>query len=191
MPAPSRVLLTATVLATFAAASSCAPAAAPRKVPARGADSWVSGGPTPVTPGTSATAPAAPPPKPRERWEPFAKLANLRTALTRAPSQHFAGAHDGEVLANEVAADYPALGPRRTLPAGAMLVETLRVRGRDDVVGHLVMTKRPPGSDAAAGDWEYAIVTAAGEVEARGSLAACVRCHAEAPHDRLFGPPLR
>ena len=53
------------------------------------------------------------------------------------------------------------------------------------------MAKRPPGSDTAAGDWEYAVVTPTGDVETRGSLAPCVRCHAEAPSDRLFGPPHR
>lgn len=149
------------------------------------------GGPTPVsTTGAEAPKPAASAaPKPRERWDALASLASLRRALPRAPSQHFAGAHDGEVLANEAAAAYPSLGPSRALGPGAMLVEVHRARGRDDVVAYLVMTKRPPGSDPATGDWEFAVVSPAGEIEARGALPTCARCHADAPHDRTFGLP--
>jgi hypothetical protein len=44
-----------------------------------------------------------------------------------------------------------------------------------------------PGTDAG---WVYGTVTADGKrVTSSGRVAACMRCHQEAPHDRLFGLP--
>ncbi len=185
--------LSLVALATLGAA--CTPPPLPPKPGAHDQGAWLAAGAaTPTTASASASprSSAAPaPPKPRERWEPFATLSTLRPAAPRAPSQHFAGAHDGEVVTNAAAAAYPTLGPRSDLPVGSMIVETHRSRGRDDIVAHLVMTKRSPGFDPRGGDWEYAVVTATGEIEDRGPLPTCARCHAEAPHDRLFGPPRR
>jgi hypothetical protein len=54
-------------------------------------------------------------------------------------------------------------------------------------VTYFAMIKRPPGYDPGGGDWEYLVVTPAGRVEQRGILPLCARCHADAPHDHLFG----
>jgi hypothetical protein len=51
------------------------------------------------------------------------------------------------------------------------------------------MVKRPPGYDPEGGDWEYLVLTPAGEATQRGRLPLCKRCHAEAPNDHLFGGP--
>lgn len=163
----------------------------PQKPVAPGSTDWV-GATAGTTPGPNAAASNAPihpavPPKPREPWAPFGALASFRRTVVRGHSQHFAGAHDGEVLANESAAMYPALGPSRTLPPGAVLVELDRPRGNDPVIAHLAMTKRAAGFDPPGGDWEYVVVDPTGNVEQRGILAACARCHAEAPHDHVFG----
>jgi hypothetical protein len=53
------------------------------------------------------------------------------------------------------------------------------------------MVKRQPGFDPAGGDWEYLVVAPTGEIEARGRLPGCARCHAEAPAAGVFGPPPR
>jgi hypothetical protein len=132
-----------------------------------------------------ATSPSAS--LPRERWELLAAWSSFRRATPRGPSQHLAGSYEGEVWVNEAAAAYPAGGLRQPLAPGAVLVETHHPRGSDDVVVRFVMTKRNPGFDAAGGDWEYAVVTAAGDVEQRGLLPVCVRCHAEAGPARVFG----
>lgn len=84
---------------------------------------------------------------------------------------------------NEAAAAYPALGPERRLGAGAVLVEELHRPGSPDIEAYFAMARRPDGR------WEYLIVTPAGEVDQRGRLALCERCHAEAPHDHVFGRP--
>jgi hypothetical protein len=49
------------------------------------------------------------------------------------------------------------------------------------------MVKRPAGYDPTGGDWEYLVLDATGRIEQRGRLALCARCHADAPHDHLFG----
>ena len=86
------------------------------------------------------------------------------------------------------AGTYPALGPSSRLPPGATLVERLFTPGAAAPLAYFVMVKRPPGFDAAGGDWEYLVVSPAAEIEQRGALPLCARCHAEAPHDHLFGP---
>jgi hypothetical protein len=41
-----------------------------------------------------------------------------------------------------------------------------------------------PGTDAG---WVYATLTASGQLTAAGPIASCMRCHLEAPYERLFG----
>jgi hypothetical protein len=94
---------------------------------------------------------------------------------------------EAEVLANEEAKAYPALGPARKLPPGSVLVEPHYRPGSAEPVVLFVMAKRPPGFDADGGDWEYLVVDPGGVVSERGRLALCSRCHAEAPHDHVFG----
>lgn len=115
------------------------------------------------------------------------RLSTFRKAAPRARSQHLAGDHDAEVLTNEAAAAYPTLGPLRQLPAGSVLVEALYAPNQADVATYFVMVKQP--STAANSAWDYAVVSNAGMVERRGALTLCARCHAEAPHDQIFGRP--
>jgi hypothetical protein len=171
----------ATLLA--ATSSACTPAApvlalgataehAPRGEPSR-----------PPSP-TEAAASSEPPPPP---WNLAAELRRVHPASPRTPSDHLTGQLDGAVFADEGAAAYPALGPLRPIPPGATLIEHLYTHGAPDVAAYFAMTKRPPGYDPAGGDWEYLVLDAAGHIEQRGRLSLCARCHADAPHDHLFG----
>lgn len=86
---------------------------------------------------------------------------------------------------NDAAAAYPSLGPQRRLDAGAVVVEALYDPGADAVVTYLGMAKsRAEGGKEA---WEYLVIAPSGEIEQRGLLPLCERCHAEAPDDHLFG----
>jgi hypothetical protein len=93
---------------------------------------------------------------------------------------------EGEVLANE-GSEYPLRGPTSTAPAGTTLVERLFAPGSSVPVTYLVMVKQNAGFDPPGGDWEYLVVHPDGMIEDRGKLQLCVRCHAEAPQDHLFG----
>lgn len=132
---------------------------------------------------TAATA-AEPPPPP---WELATELRRLHPASPRAPSEHFTGQLDGEILADDGAAAYPALGPLRRIEVGGTLVERLLPRGSPEATTYFAMVKRPVGYDPAGGDWEYLVIEASGRIEQRGRLPLCARCHADAPHDHLFG----
>lgn len=96
------------------------------------------------------------------------------------------GELEADVLAAAAGA-YPMLGPESRVPAGATLIERLYEPGGTKPVAYFAMVKRPTGFDAAGGDWEYLVLSATGQTEQRGALPLCARCHAEAPHDRLFG----
>jgi hypothetical protein len=125
--------------------------------------------------------------RPAPPWELAAQLRRLHPASPRTPSEHLTGQLDGEILADEGAAAYPALGPLRLIPPGATLVERLYPRGSPDPTAYFAMVKRPAGYDPAGGDWEYLVLEATGRIEQRGPLPLCARCHADAPHDHLFG----
>jgi hypothetical protein len=145
---------------------------APRGEPSR---------PSPPPEGPTSTEPPPPP------WDLAVQLRRLHPASPRTPSEHLTGQLDGEILADDGAAAYPALGPLRPIPAGATLVERLLLRGTPELAATFAMVKRAPGYDPPGGDWEYLVLDAAGRIEQRGRLPLCARCHADAPHDHLFG----
>ncbi|WP_437639146.1 hypothetical protein [Sorangium sp. So ce854] len=167
----------------------CAPAPRPR-LDATATAAWIEGGSSPIaephTPTSALTASPAPAPAP---WELAAQLATFKPATVRARSQHFTGELEAEVRINAAAAPYPALGPDRVLAPGAALVQLHYPAGSSEPVTLLAMVKRTAGYDRDGGDWEYAIVTPQGNATHRGALPLCKRCHADAPHDHLFGGP--
>jgi hypothetical protein len=163
-------------LATALAA--CSPGAGPQHVdPSAG---WIDGS------GTSTGRPKSPAPRRDERWDLAGQLQKLRPAAARARSEHLGGDQEGEVLAS-AGSGYPLHGPASVAPPGATLVDRLFPAGGTQPSTYLVMIKQPPGYDSVGGDWEYLVVTPDGHVEERGPLPLCARCHAEAPHDHLFG----
>jgi hypothetical protein len=106
--------------------------------------------------------------------------------VARTRSEHLGGDLDGEVLAS-AASDYPPRGPASTAAVGATLVERLSTPGGMAATVYFVMVKHAPGYDPSGADWEYLVVTPSARIEERGKIALCARCHAEAPHDHLFG----
>ncbi len=120
------------------------------------------------------------------RWEHMETLGTFRKAAPRARSQHLQGDHDAEVLTNEAAAAYPALGPSRQLPPGSIVVEALYAPNQTEVAMYFVMVKPSSGPNSA---WDYAVVSNTGMIERKSSFALCARCHSEAPQDQLFGRP--
>jgi hypothetical protein len=174
-PGAGLALLTATL------AAGCA-AAAPLPSLGAAADHAPRGEPSPPPP-TSAAATELPPPA----WELDTQLRRLHPASPRTPSEHLTGQLDGEILADVGASAYPALGPLRRLEPGATLVQRLSPRGSPAPTAYFVMVKRPAGYDSDGDDWEYLVVDPAGRIEQRGRLPLCARCHADAPHDHLFG----
>ncbi|WP_438028903.1 hypothetical protein [Sorangium sp. So ce233] len=167
----------------------CAP---PPRPPGHAAEAtaWLEGGTSPIAePRAPAAAPAASPAPEPAAWEFAPQLASFKPATGRARSQHFTGELEGEVRINAAAAPYPVLGPDRVLPPGAAVVELHYPPDATEPVTLLAMVKRPAGYDPDGGDWEYVILTPQGTSTHRGALPLCKRCHADAPHDHLFGGP--
>lgn len=138
------------------------------------------------THGPRADAPvptAAPSSTAPTRWARWPDLPSYRLALPRSPSQHFAADHDAETLASPSASAYPDLGPASSLPEGAVLVQKLYPTGATTPEVLFVMEKGP------AGAWSFKVLDPAGIITDQGALDSCARCHAEAPHDSLFGRP--
>lgn len=138
---------------------------------------------------SSSTGAGSPAEQTGGHFELAGKLSSLRRATPRARSQHLTGDLEAEVLANERASAYPSLGPDRPLTAGATLVEVHFAPGSSDPSVLFAMIKHPPGFDPEGGDWEYLIAEPSGAIVRRGKLALCARCHAEAPHNYIFGGP--
>ncbi len=68
-------------------------------------------------------------------------------------------------------------------PVGAIVVK--EKSGTDAGVGGMI--KRPPGFDAANGDWEYFYFEDPAKI-AEGRIASCIQCHAgAAATDHVFG----
>ena len=58
-------------------------------------------------------------------------------------------------------------------------------------MGLFVMLKLEAKLEGTDHGWIYGVVSGDGErVIAAGKLASCMGCHANAPGDRLFGPPM-
>jgi hypothetical protein len=163
----------------FAASTALACGPAPDALgPTPGRSNRPRGGP-PVPASTAADA------RPK-LWERWSEVAEYRLAVGRMASQHLAADQEAETRANGAAAAYPDLGPARTPTPGSVLVQRLFERGAaaPSVLFAMEKSAASPG-DAAA--WEFLVLDPAGLVQERGALEACVRCHAEAPHDMVFG----
>lgn len=139
-----------------------------------------------VRPGTStsdgwSTTPNSPEPSAATPSPPAFDLKPLLGTVTRratvARSRHFALDAPAEVSTNASAESYPAVGPGRPFPAGALLVETLP-RGPSHI--YLAMLR---GAD---GVWSFAQADADGRSQPLDPTP-CERCHADAPNHGVFG----
>lgn len=150
----------------------------------------------PSGPGHSAKSGPLAPPRPRripvERRRPWAHASELPRFLAvpgRARSDHGLGDLERTVRVDDGARAYAEGRPRGPWPVGARLVEALHSSGSDTVRVLYAMTKLPQGSSPATNDWEFEVLDPEARVAAEGDLSACARCHADAPHDGVFGPP--
>jgi hypothetical protein len=90
------------------------------------------------------------------------------------------------IYMNEPAAE-AFKGSAKTYPTGAVIVKEKSgeayAETHDGVGG---MVKRQAGFDSEHGDWEYFYFEDPAKIES-GRIASCVRCHAGASQDHVFG----
>lgn len=172
----SRAASYALPIAAFFVWASCAPRE-PSFVPGV-SDAPTTGGPT------SASSASAQP----QRWEHLNRVDKLEVLTPSFPSRgHGTGDWDAELRGNVGSgAALDALVRGAQMPVGTLLVQRHQQRQVEAELGSFVMEKRAAGYFPAGGDWEYLVVARDGRIEARGKLATCARCHAEAPVDFVF-----
>lgn len=110
-------------------------------------------------------------------------------AATFGSRGHGTGAWNAQIRGNEKSAsEYQGLRVGGAMPQGAVLVELHTDKSGVPLDG-FVMEKREAGYFPAGGDWDYAVIGHEGELQQRGKLDFCARCHAEAPADFVFVRP--
>jgi hypothetical protein len=117
-------------------------------------------------------------------WERFEESRGWPLVADDIPSGH--GADDLVIqvrVAPPFRSAYVGLVAGQRWPVG-MAVAAFHQRRRTHTAGSVyAMTKVDDDR------WEYIVSRADGALEARGSIPLCVRCHAEARADSLFGLP--
>jgi hypothetical protein len=125
-------------------------------------------------------------------WEHWNELSRFARAGTFISAGHFAASYEADLLVNDVVVGAGGCNAAAPLPEGAILAQRHRLEADGSAGPLFVMTKRQAGFARPAGDWEYVVLKPSGELETRGAIATCARCHAEAPRDHLFcGPSAR
>lgn len=166
--------------------------------PAVADDGWgPSGGLGPASHAeTQKPRPAAPrarliPEPERRRWQHAEALAGFNRVGGRGPSEHQASGYERTVVVNDAARGYAQLVAESIMAAGAMVAQRHHPAGSDEVSSWYVMFK-PALTEARESQpqgWRFLVLDARLRVAASDDLELCARCHLEAPHDGLFGPP--
>ena len=150
----------------------CAACTAPARGPLAGAsDAWKNG-----------PEPAPPTPAPSAVWDSYSEALHWPAANGAPFTSH---GHQPEqqvdVHVNDAARlAYSALVSDTVFPDGSVLAE-LPHAGTGAGVGYAMRKE--------AGQWSYFQLDVHGGVLANGAPSLCAGCHAQAPADRVFGPP--
>ena len=129
-------------------------------------------------------------PTARSPWSHAAQLRTLKRVGGRGPSDHLGGTVERTVWTNDLASSYPILGSERRFARGALIAQRHHRPNEQAILNTFVMLKGPPGSAPAQSDWIYVVLDGSDRVIVQGRLTRCHRCHAEARHDHVFGPPM-
>jgi hypothetical protein len=124
------------------------------------------------------------PPSSVPHWERFEESTGWPLVAEGIQSGH--GADDLVVrirVAPPFRSAYVGLVAGQRWPVGMAVAAFHEQRGTHAMGQVYAMTK------IADDRWEYVVSRADGALEARGSIPLCVRCHAEARADSLFGLP--
>lgn len=135
------------------------------------------------TPEPESSAPEAP--APLGPWAHFGALSSFKEVGYASHSAHRLGDDAATLLVNETA--NKALSADQ--PVGAILVAALSPSAAGPATAYFVMEKMGDGAAESAAGWSFAVVDPAGQLQARGALPLCVRCHEEAGATLVFPAP--
>lgn len=124
---------------------------------------------------------AALPQRPTPSFDLRSRLPELQQVAELAQTKHPGKVGSARILVSASLRHYPALGPLRPVEPGAVVVEAfLPAAGASGVLYGMSRTE--------TNTWAFSVTTDAG-VPLPENLAACERCHADAPNDGLYAPP--
>ncbi|HEX7453660.1 MAG TPA: hypothetical protein VF294_15315 [Polyangiaceae bacterium] len=149
----------------------CAACTATARGPLAGAsDAWKNG-----------PEPAPPAPPPRAAWDSYGEALHWPAANSAPFTSHgHQPEQEVDLRVNDVARTaYGALVTDTVFPDGSVLAELPHTSG-----GGMSYAMRKE-----SGQWSYFQLDSQGSVLASGALSLCAGCHAQAPADRVFGPP--
>ena len=122
------------------------------------------------------------PPRSVQSWERFEESRGWPLAAADVPSAHGADEFVVQIrVAPMFRSAYLGLVAGQRWPVGMAVAAFHQRRGTGAADSVYAMVK------IAEDRWEYVVSRADGVLEARGSLPLCLRCHAEARADSLFG----
>lgn len=124
---------------------------------------------------------ASSPPRATPTFDLRSRLPELQQVAELAQTRHPGRAGAARILVSAALRHYPSLGPLRPVEPGAVIVEALL--SPDGTASVLYGMSR--GETNA---WAFSVTTDAG-LPLPDNLAACERCHADAPSDGLYGVP--
>lgn len=122
------------------------------------------------------------PPSNARSWERFEESRGWSLVASDVPSAHGADEFVVQIrVAPQYRSAYLGLVAGQRWPVGMAVAAFQERRGTHAAGSVYAMVK------SAEDRWEYVVSRADGVLEARGSIPLCVRCHAEARADSLFG----
>jgi hypothetical protein len=123
---------------------------------------------------------------PAPLWRHADDVGSLVVVREHQRSSHFLGHPDVELRVNQQAAAYGKSG--ESLGEGALVVATHALP--EGAIRFAMEKRRGASPDDPSGlAWEYTVVDETSHAVEHGRIATCVRCHEEAAHDEIFGPP--
>lgn len=163
--------------------------AAPTPPTVGGADGWDTLPPTAEAPPTTTRDPGIE--GPLRRWVDADQLPKLKTLGGRTRSEHLGGHFERTVSINFEAESYTISASSLPMPVGALIAQHHHRRGHKESRNTFIMIKKSAGYAPKQHNWQFLVLDSKQRLLAEGKLPRCARCHLEAPHDGLFGPPTR
>ena len=141
--------------------------------------------------------------RPSRSTDPATHGNKLYSVFVKQRDAYPSGPHIGQVVvkqswtAERVTGPDAGYAPESYRPAGNV-TDHFYPYARDDdggifrasaPAGLYIMFRLDPTTPDTDGGWVYATLLPDGRVTAAGPVSSCMRCHEDAPHDRLFGVP--
>ena len=124
----------------------------------------------------------------RKPWRHAARFDTFTAVPARGPSEHLGGSYLRRVWVAEPTPRYARGLLTTPLPPTTIIVQQHSLPDTPAVAAnYFVMERRAVPNSAAR--WHFSVLDGQLRVATKKAPAACARCHSDAPHHGVFGPP--